>query len=61
MPKLAALSVVCYPQQWDSVSFYLPQADIRAYSVGQRAQLLDDLRRIPARSCWRNRGRCWTI
>jgi 4-amino-4-deoxy-L-arabinose transferase-like glycosyltransferase len=38
------LSIVCYPQRWDSVSFYLPQADVRVFARGQLAQLLADLR-----------------
>jgi dolichol-phosphate mannosyltransferase len=41
------LSVVCYPQRWDSVSFYLPQADVRVYTRGQRHQLWADLRARP--------------
>lgn len=36
-------AVVCYPQRWDSVSFYLPQAEVRVYSRAQRRQLLADL------------------
>jgi 4-amino-4-deoxy-L-arabinose transferase-like glycosyltransferase len=41
------LSVVCYPQRWDSVSFYLPQANVRVYTRGQRQQLFADLRTRP--------------
>jgi 4-amino-4-deoxy-L-arabinose transferase-like glycosyltransferase len=41
------LPVVCYPQRWDSVTFYLPQADVRVYSSRQRRELLDDLRSRP--------------
>ncbi len=41
------LPVVCYPQRWDSVSFYLPQADVRVYTLEQRQQLLADLRSRP--------------
>jgi hypothetical protein len=47
VPQTTALPVVCYPQRWDSVSFYLPRADVRAYSVGQRAQLLEAVRSDP--------------
>ncbi len=47
VPRTAALTVVCYPQRWDAVSFYLPQADIHTYGIDQRAQLLDDLRTHP--------------
>ncbi|MGH7170740.1 MAG: ArnT family glycosyltransferase [Gemmataceae bacterium] len=41
------LSIVCYPQRWDSVSFYQPQADVRVYTRNQRRQLLDDLNTRP--------------
>jgi 4-amino-4-deoxy-L-arabinose transferase-like glycosyltransferase len=41
------LPVVCYPQRWDSVSFYLPHADVRVYTLEQRRQLLVDLRSQP--------------
>jgi 4-amino-4-deoxy-L-arabinose transferase-like glycosyltransferase len=47
VPAGQALSVVCYPQRWDSVSFYLPRADVRSYSAGQRDQLLEELRSHP--------------
>lgn len=47
VPQTEALPVVCYPQQWESVSFYLPHADIHAYGVHQRAELLADLRARP--------------
>jgi hypothetical protein len=40
-------AVVCYPQRWDSVSFYLPHADVRVYTREQRRQLLADLRSRP--------------
>jgi dolichol-phosphate mannosyltransferase len=39
--------VVCYPQRWDSVSFYLPGADVRVYGAAERARLLADLRARP--------------
>lgn len=38
------LSIACYPQRWDSVSFYQPQADVRVYTRDQRQQLLADVR-----------------
>ncbi len=41
------LPVVCYPQRWDSVSFYLPRADVRVYTLEQRRQMLADLRSRP--------------
>jgi dolichol-phosphate mannosyltransferase len=43
----ARLPVVCYPQRYDSASFYLPQAEVRVYTAEQRRQLLDDLRARP--------------
>ncbi len=49
-PGLAAapgVPVVCYPQRWDSVSFYLPHADVRVYGAAERARLLADLRARP--------------
>jgi 4-amino-4-deoxy-L-arabinose transferase-like glycosyltransferase len=39
--------VVCYPQRWDSVSFYLPRADVRVYGPAERARLVADLRERP--------------
>jgi 4-amino-4-deoxy-L-arabinose transferase-like glycosyltransferase len=47
VPQTPALPVVCYPQRWDSVSFYLPNADVRAFGVDQRAQLLQAVRTRP--------------
>jgi dolichol-phosphate mannosyltransferase len=40
-------SVACYPQRWDSVSFYLPRADVKVYHSDERARLLADLRTRP--------------
>ena len=40
-------AVVCYPQRWDSVSFYLPRAEVRVYNTEQRRELLADLRSRP--------------
>jgi 4-amino-4-deoxy-L-arabinose transferase-like glycosyltransferase len=42
-----ATRVACYPQRWDSVSFYLPQANIKVYRAEDRKHLLDDLRSRP--------------
>jgi len=39
------LTVACYPQRYDSVSYYLPNADVRVYTADQKRQLLRDLRR----------------
>ena len=47
VPQTPALPVVCYPQKWDSVSFYLPRADVRSYGTDQRAQLLEAVRSHP--------------
>jgi 4-amino-4-deoxy-L-arabinose transferase-like glycosyltransferase len=41
------LSIACYPQRWDSVSFYQPQAEVRVYTCEQRRQLLADLHNRP--------------
>ena len=38
------LRVVCYPQRYDSVSFYLPDADVRVYTAEQKHVMLRDLR-----------------
>jgi dolichol-phosphate mannosyltransferase len=39
--------IVCFPQRWDSVTFYLPRSDVRVYTLNQRRQLLADLRLRP--------------
>src|SRR5262249_2874984 len=39
--------VVCYPQRWDSVSFYLPDSEVRVYGASQRPELLADLQARP--------------
>ncbi len=46
-PQTASLPVICYPQRWDSVSFYLPRADVHVYGLDQRAQLIQDVRSRP--------------
>jgi dolichol-phosphate mannosyltransferase len=38
------LPVACYPQRWDSVSYYLPRAEVHVFTQEQRKQLLEDLR-----------------
>jgi hypothetical protein len=35
--------VACYPQRWDSASFYLPYADIQVYRAEERERLVADL------------------
>jgi dolichol-phosphate mannosyltransferase len=47
LARTPGLPVVCYPRRWESVSFYLPQADVHVYTPGQRRELLDDLRSRP--------------
>jgi hypothetical protein len=47
LAAIERLPVVCYPQRWDSVSFYLPHADVHVYTLEQRRQLLVDLRGRP--------------
>jgi dolichol-phosphate mannosyltransferase len=39
-----ALPAASYPRRWDSVSFYLRRDDVRAYTRGQRADLVAALR-----------------
>ncbi len=41
------LHIACYPQRWDSVGFYLPQANVRVYTRDRLEQLLADLQRQP--------------
>jgi hypothetical protein len=41
------LTIACYPQRWDSVTFYQPKADVRVYTREQRRQLLADLQTQP--------------
>ncbi len=38
------LTVACYPQFWDSVRFYLPDAEVHIYGPAERERLLDSLR-----------------
>lgn len=46
-PLTEQIPVLCYPQRWDSVSFYLPDANVRVYGRGEREQLIADLRWQP--------------
>ncbi len=41
------LTVICYPQRWDSVSFYLPDAEVKVYSARERHRLFAELRDGP--------------
>jgi dolichol-phosphate mannosyltransferase len=41
------VTVICYPQRWDSVSFYLPGAEVKVFSAGERARLFAALRDRP--------------
>jgi 4-amino-4-deoxy-L-arabinose transferase-like glycosyltransferase len=43
----STVPVVCYPQRYDSVSFYLPHARVRVFTADQRPQLIDALRDHP--------------
>ncbi len=36
--------VVCYPQRWNSVSFYLQRDDVQVYSENERTRMLEALR-----------------
>jgi 4-amino-4-deoxy-L-arabinose transferase-like glycosyltransferase len=45
--EMGPLSIACYPQRWDSVTFYQPQADVRVYTSEQRRLLFADLRSRP--------------
>jgi dolichol-phosphate mannosyltransferase len=47
LAQTASLPVACYPRRWDSVSFYLPQADVRVYALEERRRLIEDLRSRP--------------
>jgi 4-amino-4-deoxy-L-arabinose transferase-like glycosyltransferase len=39
--------VFCYPQCWDSVGFYLPDAEVKVFLAGTQAQLLRELTASP--------------
>ena len=41
------LMVLCYPQCWESVSFYLPDAQIKVFSAEQEALLLQEFQAHP--------------
>jgi dolichol-phosphate mannosyltransferase len=40
-------TVLCYPQRWDSISFYLPNADVRVFDAHQHRELIEELRCRP--------------
>ena len=40
LAEAEGVPIVCYPQRWDSVGFYLPRADVRVYTRDQRQQLV---------------------
>jgi len=42
------IPILCYPQRWDSVSFYLPRAEVLVFNRSQRRQLLHELQAHPA-------------
>src|SRR5262249_31164380 len=39
--------VLCYPQRWESVSFYLPRARVKVFAQHQLARLCAELRARP--------------
>jgi dolichol-phosphate mannosyltransferase len=47
LAQAPGVPIVCYPQRWDSVSFYLPRADVRVYGPGQWKELVNELRSRP--------------
>jgi 4-amino-4-deoxy-L-arabinose transferase-like glycosyltransferase len=47
LAELRQQRVVCYPQRWDSVSFYLPKSQVHVYGSHQRQELIADLRAHP--------------
>ena len=53
----------CYPQRWDSVSFYLPNADVKVYAATEQQQLFAELRGGPrvllAGAVGQSAGRRW--
>jgi dolichol-phosphate mannosyltransferase len=48
-PRLASqgLPILCYPQRWESVGFYLPEAEVHAFGRDQKRQLVEELRQHP--------------
>jgi dolichol-phosphate mannosyltransferase len=53
------LTVVCYPQRYDSVSYYLPAAEVRVYTADQKRQMLRDIRRGDGMLLLVKSGRPW--
>lgn len=49
--------IACYPQSWDSVSFYLRRDDVRIFAGDQRAHLLRELQRRPRTLLFLKAGR----
>jgi dolichol-phosphate mannosyltransferase len=45
--ELRQRPVVCYPQRFDSVSFYLPASRVRTFGPGQRRDLIAHLQQHP--------------
>jgi dolichol-phosphate mannosyltransferase len=48
-PRLAqqGVPILCYPQRWESVGFYLPEAEVHTFGRDQKRQLIDELRQHP--------------
>ena len=51
--------VLCYPQRWDSISFYAPQAEVKTFLADERDQLLQQIRSKPGALLLVRSGR-WT-
>jgi 4-amino-4-deoxy-L-arabinose transferase-like glycosyltransferase len=47
LPGTCREPVICYPQRFDSVSFYLPASPVRAFCLTQRRELIDYLQDNP--------------
>ncbi len=45
--RTGRVPVICWPQRWDSVSFYLPGAQVKVFGAGQRTELLGELQAHP--------------
>jgi 4-amino-4-deoxy-L-arabinose transferase-like glycosyltransferase len=47
LAKLTSQPVVCYPLRYDSVSFYLPNSQVRVFGHGQKRELIAHLETHP--------------
>jgi 4-amino-4-deoxy-L-arabinose transferase-like glycosyltransferase len=55
----AAMVVLCYPQRWDSISFYAPQAEVKTFLAEEKKELLRAIRAQPGALLLVRSGR-WT-